>query len=129
MRQVCSMASAWGDKVRSLVERWHGEGLGSLTGRFLGMWRERWLLVCGDASQGWPRDLLSHPSSICTPGAGAGKRRELGREETVFAAGLGASSRERGERAPGGVGHLGRCRSPAGPSSEAEVAAGGHVSR
>ena len=37
VRQVCSMASAWGNKVRSLVERWHGEGLGSLTGRFLGV--------------------------------------------------------------------------------------------
>ena len=87
MRQVCSMASAWGNKVRSLVERWHGEGLGSLSGRFLGMKRERWLLVCGDASQGWLRDLLSHSSSICIPGAGAGKRREPWREETVFALG------------------------------------------
>lgn len=43
--------------------------------------------------------------------------------------GLGPQAGERGERAHGGVGHLGRCRSPVRPSSEVEVAAGGHMSR
>ena len=48
--------------------------------------------MCADASQGWLRDLLSHSSSICIPGAGAGKRCEPGREETCLHRGLGASS-------------------------------------
>ena len=69
-----------------------------------------------------------------TPAAFAYQARVLesvvsrGGRRPVCIGDLGPQARERGEPAHGGVGHLGRCRSPARLSSEVEVAAGRHVS-